>query len=44
MATVTLFAQHGETAERLGARAAADLIAQGARDLLAGDFAMAAAE
>ena len=44
MATVTLFAQAGETANELGARAAADLVAQGARDLLAGDFAMAAAE
>ncbi len=44
MATVTLFARHGETAEQLGARAAADLVAQGARELLASDFAMAAAE
>lgn len=44
MATVTLFARHGETAEQLGTRAAYELIAQGARELLAGDFAMAAAE
>jgi hydroxymethylbilane synthase len=44
MATVTLFARQGETAQQLGARAASDLIAQGARELLAGDFAMATAE
>ena len=44
MATVALFARPGETAEAFGARAAADLVAQGARELLAGDFAVAAAE
>ncbi|SEB42645.1 hydroxymethylbilane synthase [Terriglobus roseus] len=44
MATVTLFATAGESAESLGTRAANDLIAQGARELLAGDFAMADAE
>ncbi|MGI4758886.1 MAG: hydroxymethylbilane synthase [Janthinobacterium lividum] len=44
MATVTLFAQEGETAEHLGARGAADLIRQGARELLAGDYATAEAE
>ncbi len=44
MATVTVFAKQGEIAEQLGARAAADLLAQGARELLAGDFAMADAE
>ncbi len=44
MATVTLFARPGESARQFGARAAADLVVQGARDLLAGDFAMAAAE
>ncbi len=44
MATVTLFALQGETAAQLGARAASDLIAQGARELLAGDFAMAVSE
>lgn len=44
MVTVTLFARPGESAQHLGARAAADLVAQGARDLLAGDFAMAAME
>ena len=43
MATVTIFALPGETAEQLGARAAGELVAQGARDLLSGDFAMAAA-
>ena len=42
MAVVTLFATPGETAESLGSRAAAELVAKGARDLLAGDFAMAA--
>jgi hydroxymethylbilane synthase len=44
MATVTLFATPGESAESFGTRAANDLIAQGARELLAGDFAMADAE
>ena len=44
MATVTVFAFPDETARQLGARAASELIAQGARELLAGDYAMAAAE
>ena len=43
MATVTLFATAGETAEQLGARAAADLLRQGARELLAEDYATAEA-
>ncbi len=44
MATVTLLSRAGESAEQLGARAAADLLAQGSRELLAGDYAMAEAE
>ncbi len=44
MATVTLFAKPGESAAALGARASSSLIAQGARELLAEDFATAAAE
>ena len=43
MATVKLVAGPRETAEQLGARAAADLIAQGARELLSGEFAVAEA-
>ena len=42
MVTVTVSARLGETAESLGSRAAADLIAQGAHDLLGQDFAAAA--
>ena len=41
MATVTLFATAGESAENFGTRAANELIAQGARDLLTEDFATA---
>ncbi len=41
MASTTVYARHGETAEQLGARAAGNLVSQGARDLLAQDFAMA---
>ncbi len=41
MATVTLFAGPRETAVQLGARAAAALMAQGARELLAGEYAVA---
>lgn len=41
MATVTLLAMPGETAEQLGGRAAADLLRQGARELLAADYATA---
>ena len=41
MATATVFAQSGESAAQLGSRTAAELIAQGARELLAGDYAVA---
>ncbi len=41
MATVTIHARPGESARQLGERAATDLVAQGARELLAGDFAVA---
>jgi hydroxymethylbilane synthase len=44
MATVTLFAAADESAESLGSRAANELVAQGARELLAEDFATADAE
>ncbi|AFL88479.1 hydroxymethylbilane synthase [Terriglobus roseus DSM 18391] len=44
MANVMLFATPGESAENFGTRAANDLIAQGARELLAGEFATADAE
>ncbi len=44
MATTTVYGMHGETSEQLGARGAADLVSQGARDLLAEEFAMAGVE
>lgn len=44
MATATLFADADETARAFGTRAAQVLIDQGARDLLAEDFALAEAE
>jgi hydroxymethylbilane synthase len=44
MASVTIFAHAEETAAQFGARGANDLIAQGARELLTADFALAEAE
>ncbi len=44
MATATLFAHANESAAALGARGAAVLVEQGARELLAEDFAQAAVE
>jgi hydroxymethylbilane synthase len=44
MATVTLTAAEGESAQNFGSRAAQVLIDQGARELLAEDFAAAEAE
>ena len=44
MATVTLLGLAGESARQLGARAAAALLQQGARELLDADYAVAEAE
>ena len=44
MATVTLLSHPGESAKDFGSRAASLLVEQGARELLAGDFAVAAEE
>jgi hydroxymethylbilane synthase len=44
MITATVASKPSETAASLGARVAAELIAQGARELLTADFAMADAE
>ncbi len=44
MAGTTIYARHHESPYDLGARAAADLVAQGARDLLAAGFATAGVE
>ena len=43
MALATVYARPGESAVQLGSRAAAVLVAQGARELLAGDYAVAGA-
>lgn len=43
MVTVMLYAGPRESAAQLGSRAATDLIAQGARELLAGEYAIAGA-